>query len=220
VTGSSYEIGLLELQRFLIKEQPAARAGGESYAIFDPRTQQQVGIARGEAGLLVRLLGWLVRSTLLPARLRVYETEDESLVFTVRRLASLWGQRSEIYDADDHFIGYGENRVFSGLSGFQLYDRRGLPFANAEGEIRSRTFRLVSRDGRELGVVACPPPLSTLSPEEERVERGDGLDSERGGESGACLVSLHEELAEQPLSKMLLLGAVLTIAMVYRGKDK
>lgn len=155
--------------------------------------------------MLARLLGWSAHRPLLPARLKVYETEDESLVFKVRRVASLWGQRSEIYDADDHFIGYGENSVFSGLSGFRLYDRRGLPFANVEGEFRSRSFRFVSRDGRELGVVA---------------RAGGGGGSELSVESGSCLVSLHEELAEQPLAKMLLLGAVLTIDMAYRTKDK
>jgi hypothetical protein len=205
VTGSSYEFGLLELQRFLIKELPAVEAGVESYAIFDPRTQQRVGIARKEPGFLARLLGWPVRSPVLPARLKVYETEDESLVFKVRRVAGLWGQRSEIYDADDHFIGYGETGVFSGRSNFRLYDRRGLPFANAEGEFRTRNYRLVGREGRELGVVA---------------RSGASGGSELAAASGSCLVSLHEELAEQPLAKMLLLGAVLAIDMAYGTKDK
>jgi hypothetical protein len=53
----------------------------------------------------------------------------------------------------------------------------------------------VSRDARDLGVVA------------------------REG-AGVSIVSLHEELAEQPLAKMLLLGAVLALGMVYHGEGK
>jgi hypothetical protein len=195
VTSSSYEIGLLELQRFLIKEPLAPREKGGAYAIFDPGTKQQVGVARAAPGLPARFLRWFVPRTLLPTKLVVYETEDESLVFTVSRVVNLWRQRIEIYDADDHFMGYGENSIFSGRSGFRFYDRRGLPFANVEGEIQGRRFRFVSRDGRELGVV------------------------EPGVDAGSCLVSLHEELAEQPLAKMLLLGAALAIDLVYHGKD-
>src|SRR5260370_27435310 len=89
--SSSYELGLLELQRFLIKEQHACR--GRVYALLEPSTQEQAGVARAELGTLARLLPGFVRRTFLPTRLEVCETEDESLVFPVRRVVGLWGQR-------------------------------------------------------------------------------------------------------------------------------
>src|SRR5206468_552171 len=151
--ASSYELGLLELQRFLIKDEPSPRQHAATYAILDPSTQEQAGIARAQFGPLARLLRGFVRRTFLPTRLEVYETEDESLVFTVRRMVGWWGQRVEIYDADDQAMGFGEQRLLSGGSGFCFYDRRGLPFAKLDGEFRELQFRFVSRDGRELGVV-------------------------------------------------------------------
>jgi hypothetical protein len=198
--GSSYEVGLLELQRFLIQEQGTSPNRGVSYAICDPGTREQFGVAHAGFGSLARLLRRLGQGSPVPSELHVYETQDESLVFTVRRVGGLWGQRIEVYDADDHFIGYAESSVFSKPKDFRIYDRRGLPLAEVEGEFQGRSFRFVNRDGQELGVVT-------------RDAAAGSSEARTGFEP--CLVSVHEDLAELPLAKMLLLGAALAIAMVY-----
>jgi hypothetical protein len=198
--GSSYEVGLLELQRFLIQEQGTSLSRGTSYTICDPGTREQFGIAHAGFGSLARLLRRLGHGSPVPSALQVYETEDESLVFTVRRVGGLWGQRIEVYDADDHFIGYAENGVLSKAKGFRIYDRRGLPLAEVEGELQGGNFRFVNRDRKELGVVS-------------RDAAAGSSEARTGFEQ--CLVSIHEDLAELPLAKMLLLGAALAITLVY-----
>jgi hypothetical protein len=195
-----YEVGLLELQRFLIQEQGTSPNRGVSYAICDPGTRERFGVARAGFGSLAKLLRRLGHGSPVPSAFHVYETEDESLVFTVRRVGGLWGQRIEVYDADDHFIGYAENGVFSKPKGFRIYDRRGLPLAEVEEDLQGGRFRFVNRDGQELGVVTRAAAVGS-------------------SEAHARLVSVHEELAELPLVKMLLLGAALAIPTVYYRQD-
>ena len=203
--GSSHELGLLELQRFLIKEPRPVWNRVNCYAIFDPGTQEQVGSVRAEPARLVSFLRWLWPRALGGGRLEVCETEDESLVFIVRHLVGLRGQRIEIYDADDHLIGCGKNSSFSGGRSFQLYDRNGLAFAKVEGECPGPKVRFLSRDGRELGVLARDTAVSS---------------NEGGAETGYCLVSIHEELAELPLVKMVLLGTALALDRMHHAQGR
>lgn len=138
------------------------------------------------------------RSTKLEAR----ETLDESLVFTVQRTVALWRRGIEVYDADDHLIGYSDNRTFSGRGNFWVYDRRGVPFVEVKKSPQGRRCWFVGPDSRELGFLTS-----------EETETG----SEAAAVANLCLVSISEELAEQPLAKMLLLGAALALAIGQQG---
>ncbi len=195
--GSGPEVGLLELQRFLIKERPAFGEAGTLYDIFDPRTQKPMGVIREKSGTLRKFLGKFLSKRFLTIELEVRETEDESLVFIVHRTMGLWRRRIEVYDADDHLMGYGENRGFSGRGGFWIYDRRNLPFAAIQVASRGQGCCFLAPDGRELGTVT-----------RERTEP----DREARAPANPYLVSIDDALAEQPLAKMLVLGAALAIA--------
>jgi hypothetical protein len=195
------ELGLLESQRFLIKERRACGEAETTYDVFDQQTQNRVGIVREEPGSFRRylpsFLNRLFRSTKLEAR----ETVDEPLVFTVRRTVALWRQGMEVYDADDHLIGYSENRSLSGRGNYWVYDRRGIPFVEIKRSLQGRRYGFVGPNGRELGVLTS-----------ERTESAGGA----GAADHDYLVSMSEELAEQPLAKMLLLGAALALAIGHR----
>jgi hypothetical protein len=109
-----------------------------------------------------------------------------------------------VYDADDHLMGYGENPGYSRRGGFWLHDRSGVPFVEAKAGLRGQDCCFVGRDGRELGTVT-------------RERNGPGEES--GVPAKQYLVSIADELAKQPLAKMLLLGAALVIDMVYPGEE-
>lgn len=201
--GSRPDVGLLELQRLLCKERAAGREGLAVYDVFDPTTQEQVGVVREQSGSLGRLLRRFLSPRLVTTTLEVRETEDESLVFMVHRAMGWWRRRIDIYDADDRWMGCGEKRAFWGQGGFWIYDRRNLPFAQIRGAFQSRGYRFLGPDGRELGTV-------TRERTEPRTEASAPVQH--------CLVSISDELAGQPLAKMLLLGVALVIHMVHHGK--
>jgi hypothetical protein len=196
--SSGRELGVLELQRFLIKERAASAPAANTYGIFEPQTQDQVGIAREELGSLWRFL-----RSFLSRKLEVRETEDESLVFTVHRTVGWWRRRLEVYDADDYLIGYGEDRTVSGRDGFWISDRRGLPFAEVKESLRGRGCLFLGPDGRELGAVTS---------------EWTGTGNESRASANHYLMSIGEELAEQPFAKMLLLGAALAVHIIPRRK--
>ena len=116
---------------------------------------------------------------------------------------ALWRRGIEVYDADDHLIGYSDNRTFSGRGNFWVYDRRGVPFVEVKKSPQGRRCWFVGPDSRELGFLTS-----------EETETG----SEAAAVANLCLVSISEELAEQPLAKMLLLGAALARPLVNRDQ--
>jgi hypothetical protein len=191
---------MLELQRFLIKEHVAFLRRVDTYDIVDPESGQKVGIAREMPGTTVKLLRWFVSKKLMPTQVEVCETEDESLVFTIRRPLRLWRQRIDVYDAEERLVGYLRSRVFSSGGGFRVYDYRGNLFAHLQGDWLSWNFAFLTPDGKQLGLVS---------------KTWAGLGKELFTTAEDYFISMHEELEDQPIAKMLLLGAALAIDMVY-----
>jgi hypothetical protein len=190
----------LELQQLLIREPPAPARTANTLAIFDALSNEQVGSAREEFASRWRSLHFFLNWTFLPTKLEVCETEDESLVFTVLWMAGWWRRRLEVYDADESLIGYGEQRALSGPRSFWVYDRRGLPFVEVQEALRGHNCCFMGQGGRELGAVT-----SAFS----------DVDTARH-----YVVSIAEEVADQPFAKMLLLAAALAIYIVPQMRAK
>ncbi len=197
---STRELGMLELQRFLIKEHVALLERPDTFEIIDPETSIRAGIARGQIGKLARLLRYVLPPQLIPTRIDVCEGEDESLVFTIRRPIHLWRPGVEFYDAEDHLVGYFKSKIGFGRRGFWVYDSRDRPFAEVKGNWVGRSFCFVTADGQELGVVS---------------KKWAGLGKELLTWANNYLVSMNDEVVDQPFAKMLLLGTALAIDLVF-----
>src|SRR5207248_6611106 len=189
--GTSPEVGLLERQRFGIAPRPARELETTVYDIFDPRTHEPLGVIRQQAGWLRNFLGRFLSQRFLTTKLEVRETEDESLVFTVRRTMGWWRQRIDVYDADDHWMGSGEQGGMYGRGGFWIFDARNLPLAEIRGALPAEGCRFQAPDGRLLCMVT-----------REGTEPGWPVSAG----ANPYVVSIDETLAKQPLAKMLLLG--------------
>ncbi len=192
---------MLELQRFLIKEQVAFLRAAGGFDIYDPETKEHVGLAREFAGPAVRIFRWFLRKSWLPWRLEVLESEDESLLCTIRRPIAFGRHAFYVYDADEYLVGSFIGKMFSWGPGFWVYDRDGEPFAEVKGDLPGWNFAFVSEDGDELGRVT---------------KKWAGLGRELFTSADSYLVSVNDELSDQPLAKMLLLCAALAIDVVYR----
>ena len=191
---------MLELQQFLIKEQVAFLKTASTYDIFDPETREQVGVAREQPGSFVTMLRWFISKRHLPTRIEVREMADESLVFTIRRPLGFWRERVNVYDADDRLMGYFLSKTFAWGRGFWVYDDQDAPFAELKGDWVGWNFVFVTPDGHELGGVS---------------KSWAGLGRELFTSADNYVVSIHEELEDQPIAKMLLLAAALAVDIVY-----
>src|SRR5438270_10365669 len=93
---------MLELQSLLLQPWTTASGrrprGAAARAVVDPATGQPLGLARAPDGTGP----WWRRLT--QPTLAVYETEDESLLFTVHRAWPL-ARRWEVRDADGRWLG-------------------------------------------------------------------------------------------------------------------
>jgi hypothetical protein len=176
---------MLELQRYLFRKKGDFRQTGYVYEIFDPDTQERIGIVREGPPIIEGLLRRLFALLFTPCRYEVRETEDESLVFTVTRSFSPFGQEETVADADENVVGY----VRSGL---WIYDRDRVAIARFSRSRQKKEISILTPDGSELGMLTT---------------EYSGTHSASDGRS--ILVSLGERLADEPFAKMLLLGAIL-----------
>lgn len=132
---------MLEWPRLLIRapaDESAARADG--WMILDPITDTRLGFA-----------GWRQRRG-WPARpvLEVYETDDASLLLTMRR-EGVFGARWRVRDADGRSVGVIMPAASRQRSGDVLISRFGLAFAWIAGAAAQTARRVTDVDGMEIG---------------------------------------------------------------------
>jgi uncharacterized protein YxjI len=191
---------MLERQRFFIKEQVAFLKTTDTYDIFDPDTQEQIGTAVENPGTLITYARFLINKQLMPTKVEVRELPDESLVFTIHRPFSMWRARVEVYDAEDELVGYFKSKVFSWTGGFWVYDKNDNQFAEVKGNWVGWDFKFLTPDGRELGIIT---------------KKWAGFAKELFTSADNYIVVIDDSLADQPIAKMLLLAAALAIDIVF-----
>lgn len=181
--------GMVECERFLIVKQPPSAPFASQYEILDASTQRTVGVARAKPNKLAPLLGRLGNSRFLPMKLEAFETEDEPLVFIVRRSAGFLRGQARIADADDHRLGRLVVRGSTAQAGFWILDRQNFLFVTGEFVEERSAFVLRSGDGVEL---------SSWQSSKQQVAIG-----------------FDPSLYELPLAKILLLGSALALDMIF-----
>jgi len=197
---------MLELQSLLLRpptDVPDRRAGGGAggsagarvRAVVDPATGQRLGSARAPGGS-----GPWWRRLTRPA-LEVYETEDESLLFTVHRGWPL-AQRWEVRDSEGRRLGtFRRSDLRAARQATRLPDRHG-PHGQRFGHNRGGA-------GDRLGqgpIVIDPPPTGPAG--QVAAAAVQDLVTWSHGEAGT-LVTFAGELEGKPFAKMVVLAAVL-----------
>ncbi len=191
---------MLELQNYLVKEQVSFLKTTDTYDIFDPESGEQVGVAKEDPGALVKTLRWLISKKLMPTKVEIREHPEGSLVFTIRKPVGLFRETVEVYDADDRKIGYFKSKLFSIGGGFYVYDKNDKQFAEVKGEWTGWEFRFITPDGHEMGRVT---------------KKWAGALKELFTSADNYVVSISDDLVDQPIAKMLLLAATIAIDVVY-----
>lgn len=180
---------MVECERFLLLKRPPQAPFALHYDILDASTQKQLGIARAKPNKLAPLLGRLGESRFLPMKLEAHETEDEPLVFIVRRSAGFLRGQARIADADDHRLGRLLVRGTTALGGFWILDRQNYLFVTGEFVEERSAYVMRTTAGAELASWRLL--------------------------AGEYLIEFDASLQEQPLAKILLLGSALALDMIF-----
>jgi len=194
------ESPLLDLQRFLVKEQVAMLRTHDIYDIYDPDTQQQVGRAEEAISGLKKVLRWFIAKQLMSTTVEVTDA-DGRLVFSIHRPFRFFRAQVDVLDQDGSLLGYFKSKIFSLGGGFWVYDANDQQVAEVKGDWKGWNFTFRTPDGGEIGQVT---------------KKWAGLGKELFTSADNYIVSIDDRLADQPVAKSLLLAAALAIDIVYK----
>jgi hypothetical protein len=142
--GEPLEEPRLMLEHSSIWLSPWASSAGQrpvtTRTILDPATRSFLGLARCSHQSATVWFGYMARPTV-----EVFETEDESLLFTITRTWGL-GTGWVVCDADGHRIGTLRSNL--------VRDQRGRQLATLEPSAPGTPRRWLAPDGQELGTIA------------------------------------------------------------------
>ena len=190
----------------MVKEQIKFFKSHHTYDIYDGDTEEQIGIAEEKRDFFTRIFRWFVSKQLMPTRVEVRETSDNSLVFVITRGWYLFRSRVEIHDADGMMIGYFKSKLISFGGGFYVYDKSDKQFAEVKGNLFGFNYRVVTPEGDfEMGTVT---------------KKWGGVAKELFTSSDTYRVEVNEDLQHQPIAKMLVLATALATDMIFKSESK
>jgi uncharacterized protein YxjI len=192
---------MFDRKTLLVKERVGFLRFVDTFDIYDPATGVQIGIARENTSIVLKLLRLLINKRLLPTRVEVREREDTPVLMTLRRGASILTARVSVRDAMDTEIGLFKSKLFSIGGGFHVLDAHQQPIADVKGDWKGWNFRFLAPDGSELGSVT---------------KKWGGLGKELLTSADNYIIALTEVRQLPQNTAMLLLAAGLAIDIVYK----
>ncbi len=191
---------MLELQNFLIKEQAGLFKMTDVYDIYNPETGEQIAQAKEVVSGFTKAMRFIISKKLMSLRIECREHPEGSLVFYLKKPVALFRAIVEVYDADGKKLGYFKSKMLSLGGGFWVYDSNDQQFAEIKGKWTGWEFKFISSTGQELGQVT---------------KKWAGMLKEFFTSADNYVVSIADDLADQPIAKILLLAAALAIDAVY-----
>jgi uncharacterized protein YxjI len=199
---------VLEHNQFIIKEKVKILSAVQSYDILAPEDGELLGTAQESIGFLTQVLRWFMSKQFLPTRLEVREKPDDSLLFSLRRGWYIFRSRVEVLDSQDHLIGYFKSKFLTISGAFHVYDKDDQHFAEVKGKLFGWNYRFLSPDGKiEMGKVSKKLGMA-------------GVLKEMFTSADTFGVEVSEDLAEEPMAKMLILAATLAIDLIYKSESR
>lgn len=197
-------MALLDLSTFLIKEHAGVFKLTDRYDIFDPQTNEKVGFAEEQPGAVVTYLRLLVNKQLMPTKVVVTETENDEILFTIRRGVGFLRTKVTVLNGDGEPLGYFKSKVLSLGGGFLLYDNSDKQVGEVKGDWKGWNFKLLSASGDELGTVA---------------KKWAGVAKELFTSADNYVVSFAPQVSSNAALATLLLAAGLAIDTVFKEAE-
>jgi uncharacterized protein YxjI len=194
---------LLSNRQFFIKERVSLLKLSDTYDIYDPQTQMQVGIAREEPPTWAKFLRLVLSRHFLPTTVRVYEKEGMPALVTLKKQAAFLRVTVIVTDGNEKIVGNFRSKLWSFGGGFFVRDAQENQFAEVKGDWKGWNFRLLDAGGRELGMVT---------------KKWAGIGKELLTSADNYVISLSDALATGTEKTALLLAAGLAIDIVFKEK--
>jgi uncharacterized protein YxjI len=194
---------MLDRRTFLIKERVGFLRLADTFDIYDPATGAKVGIASEAIGPLLKVLRFVVNKRLLPTLVEVRQDESGPALLSMHRGANLLRARVTVRDRLGKELGYFRSKLFSLGGGFHVFDALDNLVAEIKGDWKGWNFRLLSKDGMELGKVT---------------KQWAGLGKELFTSADNYIIALDEARPLPPDATALLLAAGLAIDIVYKER--
>jgi len=192
---------LLKRRRFFVKERVSMLKLTDTYDILDPDTKQSIGVAKDEPPTWAKLLRLIVKKPLLPTVVQVYEVEGSPAVITLKKYPGFLHTTVVVTHPTLGEIGRFKSKLFSLGGGFHILNKSGEKVADVKGNWKGWNFKMVDARGQELGVVT---------------KKWAGIGKELFTTADNYMISLNDQVAEQPNQAPLLLAAGLAIDIVYK----
>lgn len=194
---------LLERKVFLIKEQVEFMKLVGKYDIFDPDNGNQIGVAKEEPGGMIKFLRLLVNKLLLPNKINVYDNEDQSIVFSIKKPLSLFRPKVSVFNRNGDYLGFFQSKVFTIGGGFWVFDPANNKVAEIKGDWKGWNFQFVGVDGRVIGTIT---------------KKWAGVAKELFTTADKYVISLNEAEELEPNRVALLLAAGLAVDIILKEK--
>jgi uncharacterized protein YxjI len=195
---------MLELSTFFVKEHVGMFKMHDVYDILDPSTQQMVGQAHEIVSGIKKLLRLLVDKKLMSTTVEVRDAQ-EKLVFSIYRPFRFFRSEVQVLDGQGTKLGYFQSKIFTIGGGFWVYDAKDKQVAEVKGDWVGWNFRFLTPSGEEIGQVT---------------KKWAGIAKEFFTSADNYIVSISDDLSDEPTAKCLLLAAALAIDIVYKeGKN-
>ncbi len=195
---------LLDRKTFLIKEQIQFMKLSGTYNIFDPESQQQIGVAKEEPSGFIKFLRLFISKLMLPTKVAVYDQGEPNPIFTMEKPFSWFRSKVGIYDRNGSYLGYFRSKLLTLGGGFFVFDANECQIAEIKGDWKGWNFKFLNNDGKEMGVVT---------------KKWAGLGKELFTSADNYIISISDTIEQGPELSTLLLAAGLAIDIVFK-EDK
>ena len=194
---------LLNRTIFFVKERTGLLKLVDTYDIFDPATNRQIGIAKEEPPTWAKFLRLAVEKHRLPTCVNVYEAEGAPPILSIHRGFTFLRTKMHVTCAGKK-LGYFRSKLISIGGGFHVFDTRDQQVAEVKGNWKGWDFKFLTKQGREIGSVT---------------KKWAGLGRELFTSADNYVISLSGLGGANPEAAALLLAAGLSIDIVFKEAE-
>lgn len=192
---------LLNRRIFLVKERVAVLKLTDTYDIFDPASNRQIGIAKEITPVWVTLLRLLIEKGKLPTKVNIHEDETQPPVASIHRGFTILRSKIKVIGPGGKPLGYFRSKLISIGGGFLVFDNNDQQVAEVKGNWKGWDFRFLSKSGREIGAVT---------------KKWSGMGKELFTSADNYVISISDVATAGPNAGALLLAAGLAIDIVFK----
>jgi uncharacterized protein YxjI len=196
---------LLDKKVFFIKEEVDFLKLAGTYHIFDPATNQPLGVAKEEPGGWIKFLRLFISKLLLPTHIKVYDQTAQSVVFSMKKPFSFIRPKVSVLSSQGREIGCFRSKIMTIGGGFWVFDHQDRQVAEIKGDWKGWNFKLMDENGRVLGTIT---------------KKWAGIGKELFTSADSYVIELSENDGLHPDQTALLLAAGLAVDIVFKENKR